>query len=487
MTAHPQPETTSLVLARRVFTADDQRAFAGVSGDFNPMYLDADFARRTQMGAPVVHGIHNLLWALDAALRLNPFDIQSLKVRFQQPLYPDETAELRLIGRTENSLSLEVATACIVIATIKLSSLPGKVSGSAARTVPTAPQHFPNPADLPLAQMASESGTVAVPARNDELHTLFPDLSSSAAGISTIRALLAASQIVGMACPGLHSLFAGLEISRDAASDNDGTLRYAVGKTDARFRSLQIEIAGHGMTGRLDAFARPAPPQQPGMATVAARVRAGAFEGQRALIVGGSRGLGEVTAKIIAAGGGYPLISYRDGRPQAEAIAAEIRQAGGSCEVIRYDALSPAADQIATAGRIDSCYYFATARIFQRRQAEAYAAKRLRTHLAFYVDGFHALCMALAGRASGKTAIFYPSSVAIDEETSGLAEYAMAKAAGETLAGYINASLPNIDIVSRRLPRILTDQTATVGVASAHDALDVLLPIVYEVQEIAAS
>jgi acyl dehydratase len=486
MTAHPQPETTSPVLARRVFTAADQHAFAKLSGDFNPMHLDADFARRTQMGAPVVHGVHTLLWALDAALRANPFDFQTLKVRFQQPLYPDETAELRVSGRTEHALGLEVATAGIVIATIKLSSHPGKGTGSAARTVTTAPQQLPYPADPPFAQLANRSGAVAVPARDDELRGLFPDLSN-AVGIAPIRALLATSQIVGMACPGLHSLFAGLEVSRDAASDNEGALRYVVGKTDARFRSLQIDIAGYGMAGRLDAFARLAPPQQRGMATVVTRVRAAAFEGQRALIIGGSRGLGEVTAKIIAAGGGYPLISYRDGKPQAEAVAAEIRHAGGSCEVTRYDALAPAADQLAAAGRIDSCYYFATARIFQRRPAEIYAPERLRGHLAFYVDGFHALCVALAGRASGKTAIFYPSSVAIDEETGGLAEYAMAKAAGETLAGYINASLPNIDIVSRRLPRILTDQTATIGVASAHDALDVLLPIVYEVQEIAAS
>jgi acyl dehydratase len=486
MTAHPQPETTSQVLARRAFTAADQGAFAGLSGDFNPMHLDVDFARRTQMGAPVVHGIHHLLWALDAALRSIPLDMRSLKVRFQQPLYLDETAGLSVNGRTENALSLEVATAGIVIATIKLSSQPSKPSASLARDVTTAPQQLACAADPPFAQITNQSGAVTTPARDDELRALFPNLSE-AAGIATIRALLATSQIVGMACPGLHSLFAGLEVGRDAANDNRGALNYAVAKTDARLRSLQIDIAGYGMAGRLDAFARMAPPRQSAMASVAARVRPSAFAGQRALIVGGSRGLGEVTAKIIAAGGGYPLIGYRDGRPQAEAVAAEIRQAGGSCDIIRYDALSPAADQLAAAGRIDSCYYFATGRIFQRRQAAAYASERLRGHLAFYVDGFHALCMALAGRASGKTAIFYPSSVAIDEETSGLAEYAMAKAAGETLAGYLNAALPNIDIVSRRLPRILTDQTATIGVASAHDALDVLLPIVYEVQEIAAS
>jgi hypothetical protein len=40
-------------------------------------------------------------------------------------------------------------------------------------------------------------------------------------------------------------------------------------------------------------------------------------------------------------------------------------------------------------------------------------------------------------------------------------------------------------VISRRLPRVMTDQTATVGVASVRDALDVMLPIVYEVQQIA--
>jgi hypothetical protein len=78
--------------------------------------------------------------------------------------------------------------------------------------------------------------------------------------------------------------------------------------------------------------------------------------------------------------------------------------------------------------------------------------------------------------------VFYPSTVAIDEGLSTTAEYAMAKVAGETLANYLNQFMSNIQVLCRRLPRILTDQTATVGVASADNALDVLLPIVYEVQ-----
>jgi hypothetical protein len=61
----------------------------------------------------------------------------------------------------------------------------------------------------------------------------------------------------------------------------------------------------------------------------------------------------------------------------------------------------------------------------------------------------------------------------------------MAKMAGEILAKGINEFMSNVHVTCRRLPRIRTDQTATVGVASADNALDVMLPIVYEVQQTA--
>jgi len=89
---------------------------------------------------------------------------------------------------------------------------------------------------------------------------------------------------------------------------------------------------------------------------------------------------------------------------------------------------------------------------------------------------------ALAHGGSGKIATFYPSTVAIDEAASATAEYAMAKIAGEILAKYLNEHLPDIAVVCRCLPRILTDQTATIGVAGADNALDVMLPVVYDVQ-----
>jgi acyl dehydratase len=468
-------------LASRAFTIEDQRAFALMSRDRNPIHLDASFARRTQAGAPIVHGIHTLLWAMDAALRSSSFDIRSIKVRFLQPLFPGEIAQVGIRSRSETAINIEVIAAGTVIATIRLSSKPATAL-SLARPIAVAPQAIAEPIDIPFEQMADRNGTVTADADGGELRKLFPALTDSI-GIPAMQALLATSYIVGMACPGLHSLFAGLDVSRDPESTSDRALHYAVGKTDARFRSLGIEISGSGISGRLDAFARLPPPAQPDMAAVSARVTRGAFASQRVLIVGGSRGLGEVTARIVAAGGGHPVITYFEGQHEAEAVAAGIRDAGGRCDILRYDVREPAGPQIETIDAIDSCYYFATPKIFQRK-SELFDPERLRIFLSYYADGFQNLCTALA-RHGGRIGVFYPSTVAIDEEVAGTAEYAKAKATGEALAKDINASLPTIHVISRRLPRILTDQTATIGVASAQDALDAMLPIVYEVQKIA--
>jgi NAD(P)-dependent dehydrogenase (short-subunit alcohol dehydrogenase family) len=368
-----------------------------------------------------------------------------------------------------------------VVAHVRLSVQPGKFAPPCPQPAPSAPPPLTRPADLPFEQLAGHAGAVAIGDR--DVRAAFPALADSI-GVAAARALLATSGVVGMACPGLHSLFAGLELN--CASDNaqENVLAYAVRKTDVRFRSLQIEVFGSGITGRLDAFARPPPPSQPHMAEIVWRIAGQPFAGQKSLIVGGSRGLGEVTAKIVAAGGGHAVITYLDGKPEAERVAAEIAAAGAACDIMRYDALQPSAGQLQHLGVVDSCYYFATPKIFQRKSA-LYEPEKLRGFLGFYADGFASLCAALAHDGPGKLAVFYPSTVAIDQATNATAEYAMAKMAGETLAKYINEFLPGIHVLCRRLPRILTDQTATVGVASTTNALDVMLPIVYEVQQTA--
>ena len=61
-------------------------------------------------------------------------------------------------------------------------------------------------------------------------------------------------------------------------------------------------------------------------------------------------------------------------------------------------------------------------------------------------------------------------------------EYAMAKAAGETLCAEINQALRPLHVTVDRLPRLLTDQTASVIGASAPSPVDHMLAAVRETQ-----
>src|ERR1700683_3650560 len=85
-------------LATRRFGMADQLAFAALSGDYKPMHLHAGAARRTQAGAPVVHGMHALLWALDvlAAADLIGPQLCEIRAQFRKFTYLDVACDLEL-------------------------------------------------------------------------------------------------------------------------------------------------------------------------------------------------------------------------------------------------------------------------------------------------------------------------------------------------------------------------------------------------------
>jgi acyl dehydratase len=49
-----------LVTGRRTIEGGDVSRYAGLSGDFNPLHIDAEYAKRTPFGERVAHGILTL-------------------------------------------------------------------------------------------------------------------------------------------------------------------------------------------------------------------------------------------------------------------------------------------------------------------------------------------------------------------------------------------------------------------------------------------
>src|ERR1700726_3912845 len=65
------------------------------------------------------------------------------------------------------------------------------------------------------------------------------------------------------------------------------------------------------------------------------------LSGKTALVTGASRGIGRASALALAGMGAQVLVHYSSGTKEAEAVAAEIREAGGRADTVGADLSAP--------------------------------------------------------------------------------------------------------------------------------------------------
>ena len=95
------------VESRKTISKSDVYLFAGVTGDFNPVHVDAEFAKGTMFGARIAHG--PLTFSLCAGLLgtelpgLGTIAISNY-VRYQRPVYFGDTIAVRVeVGELDTS------------------------------------------------------------------------------------------------------------------------------------------------------------------------------------------------------------------------------------------------------------------------------------------------------------------------------------------------------------------------------------------------
>lgn len=439
------PETT--------FTLADQQAFARLSGDTNPMHLDPVFARRTQASAPVVHGIHGLLWALDICTVSRPEIGEGIRARFENFLYLDQIARSKRTRRGQSE-SIEVESGGRTVTSIVLgtSIAPPSVTVAPSRALPTSPDI------LQFEGIEGVGGAFQLAGTDAEYETRFPRIAKSI-GSRRCRAIGGLSALVGMLVPGLHSIFSRCEIALTDEHAGGEELHYRVLRTNALLRSVVIVFLGAGISGRIDAFVRTPPVSQPSISDLAALETKSDFLGRRVLVVGGSRGIGETTAKLAAIRGASVTITYLNGRDDANRIVDELRAYGADAHARRFDSANQETAPSGE-GHFSDVFYYATPPIFARSQA-SYDARAADRFMAVYCHDFARLAASLA-MGDRQVNIFWPSTTALDDFVPGLTEYSIAKAAGETLCRQLRHEFPSLRILARRLPRLETDQTASV-------------------------
>jgi len=88
----------------RTITETDIVNFAGLSGDFNPMHIDHEFAKTTPFRKPIAHGL--LVFSVGSGLGLHapPMRTQAiLAIRdwyFKSPVFPGDT--IHVVSKVES-------------------------------------------------------------------------------------------------------------------------------------------------------------------------------------------------------------------------------------------------------------------------------------------------------------------------------------------------------------------------------------------------
>lgn len=457
------------ILARRAFTLDDQRAFAAFCGDINPMHMDATAARRTQAGAPVVHGMHVAMWALDVACKKKRLaEIGNVRAHFGRFLLVGEEVLLRFERVNPTRFRLHVASNERSICSISVRvECRGEVWNGIDGPVSELP---PVPRVLALQDALKQQGRFTL---LDGATSMFPALTAVVGG-GAVSGLGALSALVGMVCPGMHSIFSAFEVDISGVADG-ASLDWRVVDADDRVCMTSMQVAAPGFVGSVEAFFRFAPQYGPSFSSLVGRVASERFALRKALVVGGSRGLGAAIAKLLAVGGAQVVVTYARGAADAQAVVDDIVAGTGRALAMQLDVERPLSPQLATFdGDFSHLYYCATPHIGYLDGAD-FSIGAFDRYCRYYVSALAELLLWRSGTGQARFTALCPSSVYVTEPPRGLVEYAAAKAAGERVARDLAQALC-FDVLTPRLPRILTDQTATVPPVMAEDPMDVVLP-----------
>jgi len=425
-------------------------------------------ARRMIYGRLVVHGMHLVLWALDTLIaHTGQFSIKSIKTRFHSPVFEGETIVLDHQKDGDKH----------IIFLLSNQKLKAKIDVITSAPLPTTKPLRQESPTVTCQALTAESildakGCFPICHNKETSQRLFPKLTDCL-DQNQLASLSALSQLVGMHCPGLNSIFSSFEATAGAAEDNNA--HYELTRFDERFTFAQIAFSFPNLSGSLQAFLRPDQVQQPSCRDLAKLVKNREFSHLHALVVGGSRGIGEVTAKLLAAGGADVHLTYSRGKKDAEQVCQEISATGGKCSSFRYDALDADSTPVNFDGEWspNAIFYYPTPPIFQGN-SDSFSPDLFKQFNDFYVNGFLTLLERLPEQ---DMTILYPSSVAVDEIPQDMGEYASAKAAGETMCAFLSATKKHLTIHCPRLPRLHTDQTVSLSPVKNNAPVEIMLPL----------
>jgi NAD(P)-dependent dehydrogenase (short-subunit alcohol dehydrogenase family) len=455
------------------FRTSDVELFTSISHDRNPVHIDPQYARRTPFGQCLVYGILGAMAAIREPLKGAPLRLKKFSAHFKRPIFTDVAYTAAIDVLSHGQLAVSLGKGGVEKLELKLEYELGGTPWSAdASSLGYAERSEPldrQASDLPGCAFAGdyELATKFLADLKKEFKFQYAFIPRS-----QLTALIWASYFIGMEMPGRQALFLSCSMDFAKVDDSDSKRIHYQGNVtsyDPETSTLRVaaalsDAAGAVATVELQAARRP-PPVAHSLAMLEQRVgRSRALENKLVLVTGSSRGLGSLLAVGAALHGADVILNCREGRDEADGIAARIESSGRKATVVQGDVQDPATwaamtEAVASTGRgLDVFVNNAFPPLVPMAFAELSEGDLER-----FFRLVRATAMGMQGllpwvvKAGG--AVINVSSEATQNPPREFAHYVMAKSAIEGLVLCLSKEYGGVKFVTVRPPRLLTDMT----------------------------
>ena len=439
-------------LSKRSFNINDLKWFSEQSGDYNPIHLDEEVARRYLSGGIIVPGMYILLWALNEITEKLKRNVEYINAKFHHFARINQLLVINYEIDNSNGI-LYIKSGMRSIATFRIIFSDSIIINQSEKSLP--PKS--NIKNYSFNEIKSLSGNFKT-YFSEGIFNQFNSLKLNKMG-NVVSVLMAFSRLIGMHVPGLNSLFIGVEINFKNSFKNKD-LKWVVTRHTNIHSLISINIEGNGCKGSISTMYRPKPVKQLAIEDIYNKYKNNNFSKQVALIIGGSRGLGEYTAKLLGSNGSEVIITYNKGIKDALRVKNEIQKYNSKVHCINMNIIKPSAaikNLNLLKLNITHVYYFASSKIIESRQKKI-DYDLLNQYNLMYVESFQNFIEEMLDNFDYDFNVFYPSTIFIDQNPLLYKEYIKSKLCAEKVIEQLILKYKKRFIFDVRLPRLLTDQ-----------------------------
>lgn len=450
-----------------VINEQRQLDFAKLSNDFNPIHVDPLYAWRSMFGKQLVHGIHQVLICLeDLAKNINEkIFIFKISAKFESPAGVNETICIDNINFSETYSEYVIKNERgLTLTTIKVNYKKKSFNDVKFKRIdysmsPLEPTNF-----------AKEN--LVEPLYYDK--TFFKELftySSFYVSPVNLAVLLASTRIVGMKYPGLNSIYNAFTFEFNENANLSNSIHYSVSDKHITLNMLNIKLDDTFIRGQIKAFIRPVAPKYKTLKELKGLLPVNSFKNQRALIIGGTRGIGLQCLRLLANAGASTMFTYFKNSNEADKIVEEFANESINTNYLQVDVSNLSKESLETIKAFNptSIYYFATPKILSNNSN--LDENLLQKFISYYVIGLDKILVNL--KSEIKPLIFVPSTVYLDEKPTNLSEYIIAKSASEMFLKLLEKK--GYKIYNPRFPKVSTEQTMSLFKQKTVEPEEVLL------------